>query len=241
MGIIGVGALWIYHGQLDEMRKATEANTEALKLARDSSDISDGDFERTMQQTLHQTAAQLKSAEAAKSAADTATNALVRVQRAFCNPTIKYDYATDPSTEKLASSTTSIQWVNDGVTPAIHFASFNGVSYIQPPLSVYRWPTGTIEKYNVTALGPKGIVYSPTTTTLSLDQLEMYSRNHLRVYLWGWARYNDVFSRTKRHLTRYCYRIYIVPMMANGKQTGFTESPENCEDGNCTDDDCKVQ
>ena len=85
------------------------------------------------------------------------------------------------------------------------------------------------------SIGPKGVVYSSAIATLSLAELESFSKNHIAVYLWGWATYNDVFSQTKRHVTRYCYRINIDPQVVNGKQVGFLENPENCTDGNCTD------
>src|ERR1700719_4636194 len=39
LGLIGIGALVIYYGQLEQMRTATEASTNAVKLAQDSFEI----------------------------------------------------------------------------------------------------------------------------------------------------------------------------------------------------------
>jgi len=80
LGLIGIVALFIYYGQLEQMRTATEANTKAVKLAQDSFEISDGDFQRTMHQTIHQTVSQAESAKAATDAAQAMTNQVSKLQ-----------------------------------------------------------------------------------------------------------------------------------------------------------------
>jgi hypothetical protein len=63
--IVNILIATIYYGQLQQMREATQATTEALKLAQESSVTADSNFDREMMQTIHQTAAQLQSSDAA--------------------------------------------------------------------------------------------------------------------------------------------------------------------------------
>jgi hypothetical protein len=71
---IGYGAVALWQGftlsrQLEQMRRATEANVRAVQLAEESFELSDGDFNRTMRQMIHQTASQASSAKATQDAA----------------------------------------------------------------------------------------------------------------------------------------------------------------------------
>jgi hypothetical protein len=81
--IVNIVIAYFYFSQLALMRTATEASTRAANLAADSFEISDGNFERMMIQTIRQTASQIKSARAAKDASDTASGTLAQSIESF--------------------------------------------------------------------------------------------------------------------------------------------------------------
>ncbi len=67
------------------------------------------------------------------------------------------------------------------------------------------------------------------------------------IYLWGWVEYNDVFPRTKKHITKFCWVIHIT-----GDPYGFIPNTQGSpptpgvlhfgsthhREGNCIDDEC---
>lgn len=66
------------------------------------------------------------------------------------------------------------------------------------------------------------------------------------IYLWGWARYSDVFPDTPQHVTRFCWLISPVgdplafsPTNANGPNTLSFGTIHHFEN-NCADDDCSA-
>ena len=59
---------YIYYGQLQQMRIATEASTKAATLAADALDQNSGQFDRTVRQLIYQTANQAEAVKAAKDA-----------------------------------------------------------------------------------------------------------------------------------------------------------------------------
>jgi hypothetical protein len=78
LAVIGLAALGIYWGQLQQMIAATQASANAVDLARETLETNSSQFDRAMQRTIDQTISQyeatkasIKSAEAAKNAADT--------------------------------------------------------------------------------------------------------------------------------------------------------------------------
>jgi hypothetical protein len=59
------------------------------------------------------------------------------------------------------------------------------------------------------------------------------------IYIWGWARYFDVFPDTPEHLTRFCWQVLIVgdPTSADsGEKLRFDTIHHTA--GNCADDAC---
>ncbi len=74
--LINTGIALIYLSQLKQMRIATEASTQAVHLASDSLETNDSHFDRVMRQTISQTAASIRAADAAKTAADIADKTL---------------------------------------------------------------------------------------------------------------------------------------------------------------------
>jgi hypothetical protein len=79
--IVQIIIAYIYYGQLQQMRMATEAATKAANVAADSFEINNGNFDRMMEQTIHQTFAQLESSGAARREAKTVSNTLAETKR----------------------------------------------------------------------------------------------------------------------------------------------------------------
>lgn len=71
----------IYYGQLTQMKMATEAAASAANFAADSYEIASGQFERTMQLSIPQTAAQIQSSKAARDAVKFAQDSFRQDQR----------------------------------------------------------------------------------------------------------------------------------------------------------------
>jgi hypothetical protein len=88
-------------------------------------------------------------------------------------------------------------------------------------------------------LGPKnylGLTSDPMTTKY-LDEI-VAQRGYL--YLWGWAKYNDVFEKTPEHITRFCYSL--TPIAVNrderAKLVTLRYRFNNCPQYTCADEDC---
>ena len=77
LGLIGIAALWIYHGQLAEMQKSTQATKDALGIARD-----------TLTETQTSNARQFTLNELARNDAATAANASSAESRRALQATI---------------------------------------------------------------------------------------------------------------------------------------------------------
>lgn len=65
------------------------------------------------------------------------------------------------------------------------------------------------------------------------------------IYVWGWVRYYDVFSRREEHITRYCWQIVVIgnpfaftPGQTPGQAGSLTFSYLLNIEGNCADDEC---
>lgn len=100
-------------------------------------------------------------------------------------------------------------------------------------------------------LGPKSSLngglapQSPNAAITPQDIIDVQAGRKF-LYLWGYARYNDVFPGTPRHITRFCWAIFVV-----GDPTAFipgTSAPAYgskvfsnvyLPQGNCADEECK--
>jgi hypothetical protein len=242
LGLIGIAALWIYSGQLDEMRKATVASTQATQLTSDALNYSTSQFDRSQQQTITQTLASIEAANAAKSAAKIARDSLVSVQRAFLSPQSKIVpvYADDKNT--LAGLNISVVWSNSGTTPTRSTTQhFNGAIYGPEGLPKDFdfsdiWSSG-IPKSNINVyVGPKDQdESSPEFIPGAL--VEAIIERKRRFFFWGWSRYYDVFPGTKEHITKFCYEL----TLEKPPSSTLLYQSVRCEKNNCWDKECKTQ
>jgi hypothetical protein len=90
-------------------------------------------------------------------------------------------------------------------------------------------------------LGPKSVLALKTETMPQelLDRTGMYPGQH-HIYLWGWAKYRDIFNDTPMHLTEFCYEVmpYLesVPL-PNKRQYAVTFN--GCGRYTCADEECE--
>jgi hypothetical protein len=216
---------------------------------------------RTLEEIIKQYPEITKSANAAKSAADTASSALVSVQRAF----VTYDetdvdsYPTSirPTNQEAWAFTAKLE--NSGTTPAVsairEFAVNNtlraeptDLEFLGPNINQ---PIGEIGPRGTTMMGPivkpnefvmGNYPFTPASVTSQEFQKFFNSR---KVFVWGWVGYRDVFPNTAPHVTEFCKLIKTVGIeLSNGTAPSLTRFVptvilESCVKHNCTDESCK--
>jgi hypothetical protein len=76
------------------------------------------------------------------------------------------------------------------------------------------------------------------------DILDVQAGNKL-LYLWGWAKYRDVFPDTPEHITRFCFRVLpggnpliYAPGIIAPQPGSLTFPTIHHTEGNCADDEC---
>lgn len=168
-------------------------------------------------------------------------DALLYVQRAFVFLT-QFDVTrlTAPGTNRLDGSMRfSFHWENGGSTPTRSMTGHISAKWFNKRLpkdfAFPDFPDSTPFKMFV---GPKATSRSVPIVIAARDIISVH--NHVgHLYLWGWARYNDVFPGTKQHITRFCAEITDVIGDLTGPSVNIQTS--NCEENNCWDDECKNQ
>jgi len=91
-----------------------------------------------------------------------------------------------------------------------------------------KWTTGQPHIQSQLALGPKG------TTLLDAVEIPISSIAAQRVFIWGWADYDDIFDATPRHRTEFCCRVVVIPQNPAQMMVRF----ETYRMHNGYDDDC---
>lgn len=190
-------------------------------------------------------------ARIAKQSADTATDSLVSVQRAFVTLST-FTNTPIPSPKPKVGNTWFLEaiWQNLGTTPArviVHRFSVRQ-STEEPDGEVFR---GQAENFSVesSVIGPKatlsvGPVAVPESSVLPNAPKAIRGTYTIavekRTYFWGWIAYRDVFPKTKPHLSEFCYRLDAV-FLGRDPATGATMQFKNigCKKHNCTDEDCQ--
>jgi hypothetical protein len=183
------------------------------------------------------------AANAAMSAAGTAHEALVKVQRAF----IFYSYAVspalavpDPSTMKVTSWSFSVPFENSGDTPTRDARiRTNILTSKEPMASDFRFPDNAADDRSV-VVGPRTKTATERVGATSPDAIKAVQDGKGHLYLYGWCRYRDVFQRRdeKPHITKFCFELTSVggnPFSGLGDHSTFWTG---CGRHNCTDEDC---
>lgn len=190
------------------------------------------------------------SASAAKLAADTAKRSLIDVQRAFV-------FQDGFDTEFINNSLIIMpKWRNSGATPTrmmrnwVSWMLFDGtppVTFDYPDLG----PDGKTEPAShdfapLVFVGPQATRYGEALT-LDASLLDAMRTGQKRLFVWGWARYKDVFGT--EHLSRFCNEIRMTNahVLIDQKDAGDRPVVRAAIDFpqfgkyNCVDEECVVQ
>ena len=138
-------------------------------------------------------------------------------------------------------------WRNSGDTPSKNLALYVDCELRNTPLPIghnfieTRQPGNGLLPPNSTMNGgaaPFGNAITPQ------DILDVQA-NRKFLYLWGWARYYDVFPETPQHVTRFCWQIFsignphaFVPGQNPSQPGSLIFTYIHFLQGNCADDEC---
>jgi hypothetical protein len=226
LGVIGIFALLIYYGQLEQMRTATEASTNAVRLAQDSFEISDGDFQRTMHQTIVQTVAQLNAAHAAEEAAKTAKDTLDNARTAFRleqRPLLdasdirggyqlpdKNFLVLNPQGDGTFKVGVAVDIKNVGKSTATELYNTRTEIIMGPKDRAIDDVKHYVPKYLPNSAGSispnSGFVPVADTPTITAKEFEDFKNEQFLIFFVGAVKYSDIFPGTiKPYETTYCY------------------------------------
>jgi hypothetical protein len=246
IGAFGAAAYYAHTARLQwyEMREANYQSKEALAKTLDKLQS-----QVDVAQTANNNAA-IANAETKRigDAANQVTrDALIRVQRAFVFPDT--DEPTVIEEGDKGSSPEIIfrfKWRNSGTTPTEDMRTHFSYQWSTLPLPENftfpdLWGVGKPHINVPVAIGPKGEI-GIDSEPLAMSVVEAVRDKKMHLYVWGWAKYRDVFKGTPVHITEFCYdlataRKQVVPTPDPKVQT-LSLIWNNCERHNCYDEDC---
>jgi hypothetical protein len=183
--IVGYWQWQAISGQLEEMKKGG-ADTHELAIQAKNQAIESG------------------------KANDLAKDALIKVQRAFV---IFNDV---PDMQLIGANRNQAIlfnfWLeNSGTTPTRRFEAHINWAYGPNALPNNftfpdKWPPGEPHVNKFAILGPRAktpLNAGPISTAI----IEKVFLHQMHLYFYGWARYNDVFDKTPRYVTKFCYEM----------------------------------
>jgi hypothetical protein len=165
-------------------------------------------------------AANRETAGAAKQSADTAKQALTSTQRAFV-------FINSFEVNVIGKEVRIIpKWENSGVTLGNPMKHINWKAFRGAPPSDYGYPdldsSGAALPSRGEAveffIGPKAIMLG-TPVRIPISVMEEMRSGNLRIFVWGWAEYKDIFENTILHTTKFCSEIEITDLGREGDKT----------------------
>lgn len=199
--LINTGIALIYLRQLNQMRIATTASTQAVNLAQDSLITSDSHFNRALHQTINQTAASMQAANAAKGAADIAKQALRISERAYITTaTPELNQTSDivslslPNSGHIPSGK-AIILIHEGTAGIADSAASVGKVV---PLQERHWQESSINSI------PPGTPFESNVLVPHLDSAKMNS-GHQSIFIAGVITYNDGFTEDGSQKWQFCW------------------------------------
>ncbi len=198
---------YIYMGQLNQMKVATQASARSAEIAAESLTTDTLQIDREMTQTVNQTVAQfqsaqatIKAANAAKSAADTAKETLLVSERA-------YIYIGTPDVDFVTRQLT-VPLVNGGHIPSgpvnilVYEVTlgplFPGLNILQGRTAEKHWRSAHL----------KSITTSPSVNyAINIPKLDqaMFNDGQQGFAVAGEISYNDGFPHTPLEIRQFCF------------------------------------
>jgi hypothetical protein len=223
----------IYWNQLDQMRKATQAATNAANSTSDSLEFSNGNFDRMMIRTIDQTASQIKSSQAAEGAVKLAQKQMMLDQRPWVG--LMGTNHISVQIVKDAPIKFRLQIQNVGKTPALEETSVNYLN--MRPISDPMPSFGGYSQKDASAticLMPNAIANvdlatdTPGTAGFAINKLtdtdiDFIDTGKVQLFVYGTIWYKDTFKNS--HKTDYCLQ-YIPPKIGTvGTEGSFYACP----------------
>jgi hypothetical protein len=192
-----------------------------------------------------------KAANAAKDAAETAKTSLTTVQRAFVFIDV---FEANVLNNELVIMP---KWRNSGSTPTrfmtnhVNWTAFVGrppVGYQYPDFDAHGTPITDATRNNPpTFVGPNATAFADQLI-IPTNTMDAVRNGQLRLFVWGWARYQDVFHAL--HITRFCNEVRFTQIGAvhsavhntpAGAPVAVALSFSLYGEYNCTDEECTQQ
>jgi hypothetical protein len=181
-----------------------------------------------------------------KQSTDIAERALVAGQRAYVSVTFKAVAHMDGETSKITDYAFTPIWQNDGNTPTRDMRNHVSIRLFEGPIP-RNWDVRDIwsdgvspDEGNRVALGiAPGRFLEGQSIAVSLDEMVKIVSETKTALLWGWAEYDDVFPKTKKHVTRFAVQIAAAGNPHDHQQLNFTYI--FLPNYNCSDEECERQ
>lgn len=138
-------------------------------------------------------------------------------------------------------------WKNSGATPTRNLAMHTECVVRSSPLPAgFNFNYPTMQTGNAllppNAEVPGELAPAPPIAAVSAQDLVDAQHRKKFIYVWGWARYSDVFAGTSQHITRFCWLVTPVgnPLaFVPGNPGALSFSTSHHVEGNCADDECQ--
>jgi hypothetical protein len=130
-----------------------------------------------------------------------------------------------------------VTWENTGASPTVNARSnINWMTFTQtePMPSDYDFPDDKDRKPFTAVIGPKQ-TQELILTAIPPRTLQLVATRKLKLYVWGWIDYNDVFEDTPRRRTEFCsvVQLHGDPETTNCIMTLRTYPRHNGADQSC--------
>jgi len=138
---------------------------------------------------------------------------------------------------------------NSGVTPAKSTSAH--VNWVKsnkglPLPTDFNFPDANIDgsqDSTVSVIGPKDR-FPLTVGPIPRDFMERLYKREVRLFVYGWVRYNDVFENTPRHSLKFSYELVAIPGIVHlqtGQEGQGLQTLINGPRFNCYDEECNEQ
>lgn len=126
------------------------------------------------------------------------------------------------------------QWENSGGTPTKNMLNHvNWKLFDKDIPDDFGFPDFSGEEGTPTLIGPHATQYA-SPLEIDAQHIAAVTENKGRIFIWGWADYDDVFIGTTRHRTEFCNEVIITSVADNGITIRFRlHKKHNGADGEC--------
>ena len=176
--------------------------------------------------------------------ADIANRALIAAERAYLFPgVIDCDGVVD-QTGRMVRWSFKARWKNSGSTPARYVdmqTSYvvTSMSGLDKSFNFEDGPKGDLDDGSLGSVGP-GVEVLGESTLIAPDVLKGAWQKQTRVFIYGWAEYEDIFPGTSRRRTEFCFEARPQTDPTRGSESNPFRLT-NFSSHNGSDDECRRQ